>query len=52
MTPIKIEPSIHVNKPSAYIQMDAVIFIGIDGEERCPWIEELTIENLLKLLED
>ena len=52
MKPITIEPRFEVEKPPIYIQTNAVSFTGIDGEERCPWIEEITVEDLLKILGD
>ena len=52
MKPIRIEPEFTVSKPSAYIDMTSVSVEGIDGEERYPWAEKISVEDLMKLLED
>ena len=52
MTPIKIQPEFVTSLPKAYIKADEVSFIGVDGQERSPWLAEIVIADLLKLLED
>ena len=50
MQPIKIEPSIVCPKLPVYVKKDEVSVIGIDGEERAPWLDEMSIAELLNML--
>ena len=52
MKPIQIEPSILVNRPDAYIDATLVSMVGLDGEHRTPWAPQISVEDLLELLED
>lgn len=52
MKAIEVEANFLSTLPSAYIQTDAVVLVGIDGEERTPWLSELSVADLIKLLED
>ena len=52
MTPIKLQPEFLSPKPDVYINKDDVSFMGIDGVERAPWLAEMDLTDLIKLLED
>ena len=52
MKPITIQPEMVSLLPDAYVQKSGISFIGIDGEERYPFAEKISVEDLLKLLED